>query len=59
MIKFPAGAHDDQVDMCALVGLAVNQGIVASVPEPETVEEKIDDYVSGYEDDDEDNIKLL
>ena len=46
LIKFPAGTHDDQVDMCALVGLAVNQGVLAMPPEtPEEVFEP-DDYLA-------------
>lgn len=39
LLKFPAGAHDDQVDMCAMVGLAVNQGVEAP-GERETEPEK-------------------
>lgn len=35
LLKFPAGEHDDQVDMCSLLGLAVTQGIAATLPEPE------------------------
>lgn len=45
MLKFPAGEHDDCVDMCALVGLAVDQGIMAQLPEP-TEKTSEPDYVS-------------
>lgn len=44
LLKFPAGAHDDQVDMCSLVGLAVNMGVEA--PKGEPVEPGNDD--GGY-----------
>ncbi len=36
LMKFPAGEHDDDVDMCTLVGLAVDQGFIPHNPEPET-----------------------
>lgn len=45
LLKFPAGANDDDVDMCTLLGLAVTQGIAATVPEPEP-DEETDGYVS-------------
>jgi phage terminase large subunit-like protein len=57
LVKFPAGAHDDDTDMAALIGLAVNQGIIAQVPERTEPEETMDDYT--YEETDEDSVKLL
>ena len=43
LLKFPAGEHDDQVDMCTLLGLAVTQGVAATIPDPEP-EELVRDY---------------
>lgn len=39
LLKFPAGEHDDDVDMASLLGLAVDQGLV---PTPPTVEQRPD-----------------
>lgn len=44
LLKFPAGEHDDQVDMCTLLGLAVTQGVAATLPEPEDKKEGVRDY---------------
>lgn len=52
LLKFPAGEHDDQVDMCALVGLAVDKGIAASLPEEEPPRERPEDGYAAYDDDD-------
>ena len=44
LLSFPAGKHDDAVDMCSLMGSAIDQahsGIVAAEPEPE-------ENLSGY-----------
>jgi len=38
LLKFPAGEHDDQVDMCTLLGLAVTQGVAATKPEAKIIE---------------------
>jgi predicted phage terminase large subunit-like protein len=56
LLKFPAGEHDDQVDMCTLLGLAVTQGVAATKPEPEEEIKQKRDYV--FEDEDPDNWKL-
>ena len=50
LLKFPAGEHDDQVDMCTLLGLAVTQGVAATLPEPEKPP-VAEDYGVGGEDD--------
>ena len=52
LLKFPNAKHDDCVDMCAQLGLAVDQGIAASEPEPEEEVEN-DAYVSMAQDYDE------
>ena len=48
LLKFPAGEHDDQVDMCTLLGLAVTQGVAATLPEANP-EPEVKDYGMGYE----------
>ena len=48
LLKFPAGEHDDQVDMCTLLGLAVTQGVAATLPE---VEETIEKDAYGLDED--------
>lgn len=44
LMKFPAGEHDDQVDMCSLLGLAVTQGIAATTPVETTTEVQSEAY---------------
>ena len=46
LLKFPGGANDDDVDMCALVGLAVDQGIDAPPKAPQPKEPARADYGS-------------
>lgn len=36
LLKFPAGKHDDKVDACALIGLALDQQHAAMKAKPET-----------------------
>ena len=52
LLKFPAGEHDDQVDMCTLLGLAVTQGVAATKPEVEEIIEKDAYGLEGDSDDD-------
>ena len=42
LLKFPAGEHDDCVDMCAMVGLAVDQGVDATEVKSEPKVEETD-----------------
>lgn len=35
LMKFPAGADDDGVDVCSLLGMAVDKGVAAYMPEPD------------------------
>lgn len=48
-LKFPAGAHDDDVDMASLVGLAVDQGVEAPLPEKPHQAPKPKDYEVDFE----------
>jgi phage terminase large subunit-like protein len=57
LIKFNTAPHDDLVDMCAQLGLAVDQGIAATAPEPKDLAPKFNDY--GINEPDVQNIKLL
>lgn len=42
LLKFPAGEHDDDVDMCSLLGMAVDQGIKATPPPKEDATPELD-----------------
>lgn len=58
LTSFPAGKHDDKVDVCALFGLVLEQTWAAPLP-PATKEIKRDRWDSVFDDDeDEDNWKL-
>ena len=51
MLAFPAGIHDDKVDACALMAMAVDQAHPAMVPQIEMVKAK-DPYETDEEDGD-------
>ena len=58
LIKFPAGKHDDAVDMCALMARAIDEAhpMLTAVPQEE---EKPDRWEMAFDDeDDEDNWKV-
>lgn len=55
LLKFPNAKNDDCVDMCAQLGLAVDKGIAATLPEPEEEVEN-DGYVSMAQDYDESKV---
>ena len=46
-IGFPAGKHDDAVDVCALIGLALDHTVARSVPQPKK-EKKRDRYDRAF-----------
>lgn len=51
LVEFPTGANDDSVDMCALIGLAVDQGLLAlPEPKPEPGPSGLGDYKAMDED---------
>jgi phage terminase large subunit-like protein len=56
LIKFPTARHDDVVDMCALIGRAVDEAHpmlnIPSAPQPET--DRYDKAFSKYDDADDD-----
>lgn len=52
LLAFDSGKHDDLVDMCAQLGLAVDQGVLASEPEPAKPPEATDYGISEYDEDD-------
>lgn len=55
MLKFPTGAHDDDVDMCALLGMALAKAHPATIYAPVTPEPmRANDY--GIDFDDESNV---
>jgi hypothetical protein len=47
IVAFPAGRHDDKVDACALLGLALSRAHPAIVSEPVDERPKLDDYSFG------------
>lgn len=51
MTRFPAGAEDDAVDVCSLIGRALDDIYAATTPESRQDKRQRDDY---YPDDDED-----
>lgn len=51
LLRFPFGANDDKVDVCALFGLILDQTWAATLPQNETTTNK-DDYWPDDEDDD-------
>jgi len=57
LVSFNSGKHDDLVDMCGMIGLAVDHGIAATIPSKGNVKPKSDDY--GINEPDEVNIKIL
>lgn len=48
LLKFPAGKHDDDVDVCSLMGQAIDQAHSGIVPLPDPATDKRTDYVSPY-----------
>lgn len=55
MLKFPTGAHDDDVDMCALLGMALAKASPAIMYAPDVAEPmRANDY--GIDFDDESNV---
>ena len=58
LIKFPAGKHDDAVDMCALMARAIDEAhpMLTAIPQDET---PIDHWDRAFnDDDDEDSWKV-
>lgn len=42
LTEFPVGKHDDCVDMCTHIGMAVDRGLAATIPEPQPAPEPSD-----------------
>jgi len=53
-VEFPGGKHDDSVDMFALLGMAVDQGFAATLPDPEPEQTEPDDAYATEDDEDND-----
>jgi hypothetical protein len=54
--RFPAGAEDDGVDVCSLIGRALDDIFSASVPNDEEKKRR-NDYAAPEDEDDEDGWK--
>ena len=46
-VGFPAGKHDDAVDVCALIGLALDETNPAYVPKP-TIQKPLDRWDKAF-----------
>ena len=52
-VAFPAGKHDDKVDVLALLGMAIDQAHPALTPTPDETDERARGSDYGAEDDEE------
>lgn len=58
LLSFPAGKHDDQVDMLGLIGQLLDRILLGSPPKQPKKRDPMDDYLSVGEDDDGDSWKI-
>ena len=58
LTAFPAGTNDDKVDVCALIGLALD-GTVAGVEPPIETQETLSDYTDPSDEESDESWKLV